>query len=106
MSPADAEEGPTGPAGDAPGFGGPAAAPSGGGPDAAPGGGGRKRHHRVVALSAADRGRLAAGELTDPVEALHAGDAGPVRPAAEPQQGEGANDARLRREVPPHWGKD
>ncbi|MHB1064195.1 MAG: hypothetical protein ACYC1Z_06870 [Georgenia sp.] len=97
MSPADPEEGPADPAGGAAGL---------GGPDAAPGGGGRKRHHRVVALSAADRRRLAAGELTDPVEALHAGDAGPVRPSAEPQQGEGANDARLRRDVPPHWGKD
>ncbi len=67
-------------------------------------GGRRKRHRRVVALSEVDRRRLAAGELSDPVEALHTGDAGPVRLSAEPQRGEGANDARLLRDVPPHWG--
>lgn len=66
--------------------------------------GGRKRHRRVVALSEVDRRRLAAGELSDPVDALHTGDAGPVRLSSEPQRGEGANDARLLRDVPPHWG--
>lgn len=67
-------------------------------------GGRRKRHRRVVALSDVDRRRLAAGEISDPVEALHSGDAGQVRPSSEPQQGEDANDARLLRDVPPHWG--
>lgn len=65
----------------------------------------RGRHHRVVALSEADRRRLAAGELASEVDALHQGDAPPVTPSPEPQQGTGENDARLLRDVPPHWGK-
>ncbi|GAA1634344.1 hypothetical protein [Georgenia ruanii] len=82
----------------------------GAGPGEAPGAGGpaprrRGHHHRVVALSEADRRRLAAGELTSAVDALHQGDAPPVTPSAEPQQGTGENDARLLRDVPPHWGK-
>lgn len=69
------------------------------------GGGRRRRHRRVVALSEVDRRRLAAGELTNEVEALHEGDAPAVRPSPAPEQSAGENDARLLRDVPPHWGK-
>ncbi|WP_205739799.1 hypothetical protein [Georgenia sp. SYP-B2076] len=67
----------------------------------------RRRHRRVVALSAVDRERLASGELASEVAALHQGDAPPVRPAPGPAPGQGgdANDERLRRDVPPHWGR-
>ncbi|KAE8762531.1 transcriptional regulator [Georgenia thermotolerans] len=58
-----------------------------------------------MALSEADRRRLAAGELASEVDALHQGDAPPVTPSAEPEQGTGENDARLLRDVPPHWGR-
>jgi hypothetical protein len=65
----------------------------------------RRRHRRVVALSDVDRRRLEAGEIANPVEALHTGDAGPVEVSGTPESGEGPNDARLLRDVPPHWGK-
>ncbi|WP_418605876.1 hypothetical protein [Georgenia sp. SUBG003] len=45
------------------------------------------------------------GEIADPVDALHSGDAGPVEVSKTPEGGEGANDARLLRDVPPHWGR-
>ncbi|MPV38627.1 transcriptional regulator [Georgenia subflava] len=57
-----------------------------------------------MALSEVDRRRLAAGEIDDPVEALHDRDAEP-HAADEPGTAEGANDARLLRDVPPHWGR-
>jgi hypothetical protein len=65
----------------------------------------RRRHRRVVALSDVDRRRLEAGEIADPVDALHSPDAGPVEVSGEPGHGEGPNDARLLRDVPPHWGR-
>jgi hypothetical protein len=65
----------------------------------------RRRHRRVVALSEVDRQRLAAGELTNEVEALHQGDAPAARPSPSSEQSAGENDARLLRDVPPHWGK-
>ncbi|PFG38910.1 hypothetical protein ATJ97_1401 [Georgenia soli] len=65
----------------------------------------RRRHRRVVALSDVDRRRLEAGEIASPVDALHTGDAGPVEVSGTPESGEGPNDARLLRDVPPHWGK-
>jgi hypothetical protein len=65
----------------------------------------RRRHRRVVALSDVDRRRLEAGEIADPVDALHTGDAGAVEVSKTPESGEGPNDARLLRDVPPHWGR-
>ncbi|MFD1507125.1 transcriptional regulator [Georgenia yuyongxinii] len=59
----------------------------------------------MVALSEVDRRRLAAGELTNEVEALHQGDAPVARPSPTSEQPAGENDARLLRDVPPHWGK-
>jgi hypothetical protein len=64
-----------------------------------------RRHRRVVALSEVDRRRLEAGEISDPVDALHAGDSGPVEVSDEPGRGAGPNDARLLHDVPPHWGR-
>ncbi|WP_345044167.1 hypothetical protein [Georgenia daeguensis] len=58
-----------------------------------------------MALSEVDRRRLEAGEIADPVDALHAPDAGAVEVSDEPGHGEGPNDARLLRDVPPHWGR-
>lgn len=65
----------------------------------------RRRHRRVVALSEVDRRRLEAGEIADPVDALHTPDAGPVEVSGETGRGQGPNDARLLRDVPPHWGR-
>ncbi|MCK6211101.1 hypothetical protein KZX45_11155 [Georgenia sp. EYE_87] len=65
----------------------------------------RRRHRRVVALSEVDRRRLESGDIADPVDALHAPDTGPLVVSGEPGRGEGANDARLLRDVPPHWGR-
>ena len=67
-----------------------------------------RRRRRVVALSAQDRERVARGEepedlaradyehdaLTGTREGLNAPETG----------GAGTNDARLRRDIPPHWG--
>lgn len=63
----------------------------------------RRRHRRVVALSDVDRRRLAEGEITDPVEALHGGDAAPAGEA--PRAAPGPDDERFLRELPPHWGR-
>ena len=74
----------------------------------APERGSTRRRRRVVALSARDRERVARGEspeglaradyehdaLSSPAEGLDAPAPG----------GAGSNDARLRRDVPPHWG--
>ena len=79
------------------------AAPAGSGASGQPRA--RGRHRRVVALSEVDRRRLEAGEIADPVDALHVTDAGPVEVSGERGRGEGPNDARLLRDVPPHWGR-
>ncbi|GAA4421350.1 hypothetical protein GCM10023169_14180 [Georgenia halophila] len=63
-----------------------------------------RRHRRVVRLSDADRKRLAEGEITDPVEALHDPDATQSR-EEDKERPSGGNDDQLRRDVPPHWGK-
>ena len=76
--------------------------------DATSGRGRSRRRRRVVALSARDRERVARGEdpedlaradyehdaLTGAGEGLDAPETG----------GAGTNDARLRRDIPPHWG--
>ena len=76
--------------------------------DATSGLGRSRRRRRVVALSARDRERVARGEdpedlaradyehdaLTGTGEGLDAPETG----------GAGTNDARLRRDIPPHWG--
>lgn len=54
----------------------------------------RARGRRVVRLSAADQRRLEAGEISDPVEALHAsGEPAQGRPAGRPGREEAAEDA-------------
>ncbi|MGC5628307.1 hypothetical protein ACPYO6_08700 [Georgenia sp. Z1344] len=67
------------------------------------------RRRRVIALSAADRRRLAEGDLVrpedafdapEPVEDTAAADA-PVSSSGPPS----AADQRLLREVPPHFGR-
>ncbi|MCL3789820.1 transcriptional regulator [Actinomyces sp. 186855] len=67
---------------------------------------GRERR-RVVALSAADRERVARGELPEAqaeVERRRGVDALTQARARQDGAGERANDARLLAEVPPHWG--
>ena len=67
-----------------------------------------RRRRRVVALSARDRERVARGE--DPEDLARAdyehdalsGAAGGLD--APETGGAGSNDARLRLDVPPHWG--
>ena len=75
----------------------------------APSGRGRsRRRRRVVALSARDRERVARGE--DPEDLARADyehDAltGTGEGLDVPETGgAGTNDARLRRDIPPHWG--
>ncbi|QPL06472.1 transcriptional regulator [Actinomyces respiraculi] len=67
----------------------------------------RRRHRRVVALSATDRERVARGELPEAeaeVERRRGLDALTQARARPDGAGEQANDARLLAEVPPHWG--
>ena len=64
-----------------------------------------RRRRRVVALSAADRERVARGE---PPEAVAEGERRRRVDAltdarSRPDGDERANDARLLRDVPPHW---
>lgn len=76
----------------------------------------RRRHRRVVALSAQDRERLERGESLEAqqrVDALTARSGGvlPETGAADcdavwgdaATRGQDANDARLLGDVPPHW---
>ena len=76
--------------------------------DATSGLGRSRRRRRVVALSARDRERVARGE--DPEDLARAdyehdalSGAGGGLDTPEPG-GSGSNDARLKRDVPPHWG--
>ena len=76
--------------------------------DATSGRGRSRRRRRVVALSARDRERVARGE--DPEDLARADyehDAltGTGEGLDVPETGGAAtNDARLRRDIPPHWG--
>lgn len=70
-------------------------------------GGERRRHRRVVALSAADRERVARGELPEAeAEVARRRDLDALTQARARPDGAGDqdNDARLLAEVPPHWG--
>lgn len=76
--------------------------------DVTSGRGRSRRRRRVVALSARDRERVARGE--DPEDLARAdyehdalSGAGGGLDTPEPG-GSGSNDARLKRDVPPHWG--
>lgn len=79
----------------------------------------RRRSRRAIRLSETDQRRLAAGEINDPTEALHAPEvphpaaagnapdgASTAVPGAQQPQGPApsAEDERLLREVPPHFG--
>ena len=76
--------------------------------DATSGLGRSRRRRRVVALSARDRERVARGE--DPEDLAradyeHDALSGPGEGLDAPAPGgAGSNDARLRRDIPPHWG--
>lgn len=68
---------------------------------------GERRHRRVVALSSVDQARVARGELPlEEAETLRRRQVDALTQAREREDGAGehANDARLLREVPPHWG--
>ena len=73
-----------------------------------PGRGSARRRRRVVALSPRDRERVARGQSPgDLARADYEHDAlsGPAEGLDAPAPGgAGSNDARLRRDVPPHWG--
>ena len=73
-----------------------------------PGRGRARRRRRVVALSPRDQARVARGQnLEDLARADYEHDAlsGPAEGLDAPAPGgTGSNDARLRRDVPPHWG--
>lgn len=66
-----------------------------------------QRRRRVVALSALDQARVARGQLPEAeAEALRRQHTDALSEAhwREDQPGLASNDARLAREVPPHWG--
>lgn len=64
--------------------------------------GGARRRRRVVALSVRDQERVARGEAPeDLAQADYEHDA--LSGAPEPG-GAGSNDARLKLDIPPHWG--
>ena len=77
--------------------------------DGAPGCRGGARHRRrVVVLSAQDQERVSRGESPEDLaradyehDALSGGGGGLDTPQTG---GAGSNDARLKRDVPPHWG--
>ena len=64
-----------------------------------------RRRRRVVALSAADRERVARGELPEAAEeeARRRRVDALTDARSRPDGDERANDARLLRDVPPHW---
>ena len=76
--------------------------------DVTSGRGRSRRRRRVVALSARDRERVARGE--DPEDLARAAYEHDALPGtgegvdAPETGGAGTNDARLRRDIPPHWG--
>ena len=76
--------------------------------DGAPEWRGARRRRRVVALSARDRERVSRGESPeDLARADYEHDAltGTGEGVDAPETGgAGTNDARLKRDVPPHWG--
>ena len=76
--------------------------------DGAPERRGARHRRRVVALSARDQERVSRGEIPEDLaradyehDALSGAGGGIDTP--EPS-GSGSNDARLKRDVPPHWG--
>ena len=70
--------------------------------------GGTRRRRRVVALSARDRARVERGESPEDLARAdyeHDALSGPGEGLDTPAPGgAGSNDARLRRDIPPHWG--
>ena len=70
--------------------------------------GSTRRRRRVVALSARDRARVERGESPEDLARAdyeHDALSGPGEGLDTPAPGgAGSNDARLRRDVPPHWG--
>lgn len=73
-----------------------------------PGRGRARRRRRVVALSPRDRERVARGQSPEDLARAdyeHDALSGPAEGLDAPAPGgAGSNDARLRRDVPPHWG--
>lgn len=84
----------------------------------------RRKHRRVIRLSRADQQRLAAGEITDPTQAVYRSEepgkdqAGERPSTAKVRAGTTGgkrrrekavhydrDDERILREVPPHFGK-
>ena len=67
-----------------------------------------RRHRRVVALSPRDQERVARGESPEDLARAdyeHDALSGPAEGLDATVPGStGSNDARLRRDVPPHWG--
>ena len=67
-----------------------------------------RRRRRVVALSPRDRERVARGQNPEDLARAdyeHDALSGPAEGLDAPAPGgAGSNDARLRRDVPPHWG--
>ena len=67
-----------------------------------------RRRRRVVALSPRDRERVERGESPEDLARAdyeHDALSGPVEGLDAPAPGgAGSNDARLRRDIPPHWG--
>lgn len=70
--------------------------------------GSARRRRRVVALSPRDRERVARGQRPEDLARAdyeHDALSGPAEGLDAPAPGgAGSNDARLRRDVPPHWG--
>ena len=76
--------------------------------DVAPGRRGARRRRRVIALSVRDQERVSRGENPEDLaradyehDALSGVGGGLDAPETG---GAGSNDARLKRDVPPHWG--
>ena len=73
-----------------------------------PGRGRARRRRRVVALSPRDQERVARGQSPEDLARAdyeHDALSGPAEGLDAPAHGgTGSNDARLRRDVPPHWG--
>ena len=70
--------------------------------------GSARRRRRVVALSPRDQERVARGQSPEDLARAdyeHDALSGPAEGLDAPTPGgAGSNDARLRRDVPPHWG--